>query len=101
MHFHGQANRNIVWDSNALETARAFTAYPGGHNEGYPDSFKMCFKAFYDYIAAADFDAPPFFPTFDTQTERAAAYEHYQRELLARPYLVGAHWYQYFDQPAL
>jgi predicted dehydrogenase len=24
----------------------------------------MCFKAFYDYIAAGDFDAPPFFPTF-------------------------------------
>ncbi len=46
------------------ETARAFTAYPGGHNEGYPDSFKMCFKAFYDYIAAGDFEAPPFFPTF-------------------------------------
>ena len=46
------------------ETARAYTAYPGGHSEGYPDSFKMCFKAFYDYIAAGDFSAPPFFPTF-------------------------------------
>jgi predicted dehydrogenase len=43
---------------------RPYIGYPGGHNEGYPDSFKMCFKAFYDYIAAGDFDAPPFFPTF-------------------------------------
>jgi predicted dehydrogenase len=46
------------------ETARRYTAYPGGHSEGYPDSFKMCFKAFYDYIAAGDFSAQPFFPTF-------------------------------------
>jgi len=46
------------------ETAQRYTAYPGGHSEGYPDSFKMCFKAFYDYIAAGDFSAPPFCPTF-------------------------------------
>ena len=39
------------------DTARAYTAYPGGHSEGYPDSFKMCFKAFYDYIAADNSDA--------------------------------------------
>lgn len=64
----GQRNRPngfLIKDPGLMgETARAFTAYPGGHNEGYPDSFKMCFKAFYDYIATADFDAPPFFPTF-------------------------------------
>jgi hypothetical protein len=35
-----------------------------GHAEGYPDSFKQCFKAFYGYIATGDFAAPPPFPTF-------------------------------------
>lgn len=43
---------------------------------------------------------PPFFPTLPTQAERADAYEGYQRELLARPYLIGAHWFQHYDQPA-
>ncbi len=45
--------------------ASSFTAYPGGHAEGFPDTFKMCFRAFYDYIAAGDFTAPHSFPTFE------------------------------------
>jgi len=44
--------------------ARSFINYPGGHNEGFPDTFKQCFRAFYGYIAAGDFAAPPTFPTF-------------------------------------
>ncbi len=60
-----QPNGFLIKDPGLLgETARRYTAYPGGHAEGYPDSFKMCFQAFYDYIAAGDFSAPPFFPTF-------------------------------------
>ena len=46
------------------EAAQRFITYPGGHNEGYGDSFKQCFKAFYDYLADGDFSAPPPFPTF-------------------------------------
>lgn len=46
------------------EAARRYITYPGGHNEGYDDSFKQSFKAFYDYISAGDFDAPAPFPTF-------------------------------------
>jgi predicted dehydrogenase len=44
--------------------ARAYVNYPGGHNEGFPDTFKQCFRAFYSYIAAGDFSAAPMFPTF-------------------------------------
>jgi predicted dehydrogenase len=47
------------------DSVRPYIGYPGGHNEGYPDSFKMLFKAFYDYIAAGDFSAVPQFPTFE------------------------------------
>ncbi len=31
--------------------AKPYADYPGGHPEGYPDSFKMCFRAFYDAVA--------------------------------------------------
>lgn len=46
------------------DDARAYIGYPGGHNEGYDDTFKQCFKAFYDYIAAGDLTARPDFATF-------------------------------------
>jgi predicted dehydrogenase len=60
-----RANEVLLKDPSLLSAAaRAFTSYPGGHNEGYPDTFKQCFRAFYDYIAAGDLSAPPTFPTF-------------------------------------
>ncbi len=43
---------------------RRYINYPGGHNEGFPDTFKQCFRSFYDYIEAGDFSARPGFPTF-------------------------------------
>ncbi len=47
------------------ELARGSTDFPGGHAEGFPDTFKMCFRAFYDFIAAGDFTAQPEFATFE------------------------------------
>ncbi len=46
--------------------SRGYAAYPGGHPEGYPDTFVQLFKDFYGYIAAGDFRAPRTFPTFET-----------------------------------
>lgn len=43
---------------------RPFTNYPGGHNEGFPDTFKQLFRAFYEYIHAGSWQAPRPFPTF-------------------------------------
>jgi predicted dehydrogenase len=45
--------------------ARQFASYPGGHNEGFPDTFKQLYRAVYRYIEAGDFNAPPDFPTFE------------------------------------
>jgi predicted dehydrogenase len=60
-----EPNQILPRDPGLLsEAARRYASYPGGHAEGYPDSFKQCFKAFYDYIAAGDFSAPAPFPTF-------------------------------------
>lgn len=59
------SNQILPRDPGLLSAAaRHHITYPGGHAEGYPDSFKQCFKAFYEYIAAGDFNAPPPFPTF-------------------------------------
>lgn len=59
-------NQLLTRDPSLLHTdARRVSDYPGGHNEGYPDSFKMCFRDFYQYIAAGDFSAPKTYPTFE------------------------------------
>ena len=44
--------------------ARQFTSYPGGHNEGFPDTFKQLYHAIYRYLQAGDFNVKPDFPTF-------------------------------------
>ncbi len=51
--------------SLASDAAAAAMSYPGGHNEGFPDTFKQAFGAFYGYIEAGDFNAPAPFATFD------------------------------------
>ncbi len=58
-------NQTLVKDPQLLSpTAARHASYPGGHAEGYPDTFKHCFRDFYDYIAAGDMTALPSFPTF-------------------------------------
>jgi predicted dehydrogenase len=65
-----EANQSMIKDP-ALMTpeARGYAAYPGGHAEGYPDTFAQLFKDFYAYIQAGDFKAPRTFPTFETGHE--------------------------------
>jgi predicted dehydrogenase len=46
--------------------SRGYAAYPGGHPEGYPDTFVQLFKDFYGYLAAGNLKAPRTFPTFET-----------------------------------
>ncbi|MBI1918048.1 MAG: Gfo/Idh/MocA family oxidoreductase [Planctomycetes bacterium] len=46
------------------EGVRRFANYPGGHNEGFPDTFKQLFRAVYEYIEDGDWQAPRPFPTF-------------------------------------
>ena len=43
---------------------------------------------------------PPLFPVLATQAQRADAYAQYMQRVRARPYIVGAHWFQYTDQPS-
>lgn len=59
------ANEVLLRDPSLMSPAvRPFSDYPGGHNEGFPDTFKQLFRAFYGYIAAGDRTLSPPFPTF-------------------------------------
>lgn len=61
-----QANELLIRDPSLVsEAARNAIGYPGGHNEGFADTFKQCFRAFYGYIGEGDFSAPPTYPTFE------------------------------------
>jgi predicted dehydrogenase len=57
-----RANELLVRDPALLNpSVRPFANYPGGHNEGFPDTFKQLFRAIYDTIENG---AEPKFPTF-------------------------------------
>jgi predicted dehydrogenase len=59
-----QPNELLIRDPALLSpSAQAIAQYPGGHNEGFPDSFKQLFRTFYGAIAAGDL-ASDKFPTF-------------------------------------
>jgi len=58
-------NQVVMKDPSLLsEEARAVAGYPGGHAEGFPDTFKQFSKKVYDYLLAGDFTRQPDFPTF-------------------------------------
>jgi hypothetical protein len=60
-----RANESLIRDPALLSSqARSITQYPGGHNEGFPDTFKQLFRSFYGYIEKGDFALPAPFPTF-------------------------------------
>ena len=58
-------NQTLLKDPSLLSPeARAVSSYPGGHNEGFPDTFKQLYNKVYDYILTGDFSRTPDFPTF-------------------------------------
>jgi predicted dehydrogenase len=65
-----EPNQVMLKDPALMSPAtRGYSAYPGGHQEGYPDTFAQLFKDFYAYIDKGDFAAPRSFPTFQTGHE--------------------------------
>ena len=58
-------NQILMKDPSLLSPeARAVVSYPGGHNEGFPDTFKQLYAKVYAYILAGDMSKTPDFPTF-------------------------------------
>ncbi len=62
------ANQTLLRDPGLLsDTARSHAQYPGGHNEGFPDTFKQLFRSFYTAIEKHETSGKiPFadYPTF-------------------------------------
>jgi predicted dehydrogenase len=59
-------NSHLLKDPSLLsEAARMYANYPGGHNEGFPDTFKQLYRTVYGYIEKGDWSAPKPFPTFE------------------------------------
>lgn len=60
-----QPNESLIRDPALVgDAAQGFINYPGGHNEGFPDTFKQCFRAFYGAIESGNLDGTGVFPTF-------------------------------------
>ena len=58
-----EPNQSIVKDPSLLEaSARRYADLPGGHSEGYADTFKQLFRRFYRTVA--DRSAPVEYPQF-------------------------------------
>jgi predicted dehydrogenase len=57
-----RSNELLIRDPALLRpTVRPFANYPGGHNEGFPDTFKQLFRSIYDFV---DNGGATAFPTF-------------------------------------
>ncbi len=62
---HRNEANNILEKDPSLTSAQTlpFINYPGGHSEGFPDTFKQCFRSFYDAII--DTVTTPMYPSFE------------------------------------
>ena len=49
---------------SSIRARAAFTDYPGGHAEGFPDTFKQLYRAVYAAVEEGRMPAEPDFPTF-------------------------------------
>jgi len=80
-----EPNGSLIKDPSLLmPAARPYAAYPGGHAEGYPDTFVQLFHDFYNYIDAGDLKAPRKFPTFSTGHDELLLCEAIQKSAKSR-----------------
>ena len=58
-------NEVLTRDPGLMHALSApYANYPGGHNEGFPDTFKQCFRSFYTAIAEGIPESEAIYPTF-------------------------------------
>jgi predicted dehydrogenase len=83
-----RANESLMKDPSLLTpAARGYAAYPGGHAEGYPDTFVQLFREFYAYIEAGHLTAPRKFPTFETGHEELVICEAIEKSAQDRAWV--------------
>jgi hypothetical protein len=89
------SNLNAAWNDGTfprfyLETLHALTGKPIIASEFYMAA---------EQNRSGNKNATSTFPTVTTQVERAAGFLNSIRALLQIPYVVGADWFQYYDEP--
>ncbi len=63
--YRDRYNQILIKDPSLMHgAARSVASYPGGHTEGFPDTFKQLARQVHDYIRAGNPDALQDFPTF-------------------------------------
>jgi predicted dehydrogenase len=66
-------NEVMLKDPSLLAAdVRPYASYPGGHNEGFPDTFKQLYVSVYNAIQAGDATARVDFATFEDGHKRLA-----------------------------
>jgi predicted dehydrogenase len=61
-----EPNRILIRDPSLLEPeAAAFANYPGGHDEGFPDTFKQLYRAIYADIRKGKRSSHPLYAIFE------------------------------------
>jgi predicted dehydrogenase len=84
-----RANEELPKDPALLSPqARRYAAYPGGHAEGYPDTFVQLFRDYYGYIEAGDLKAPRTFPTFETGNDEMVLCEAIEQSSRTRAWVT-------------
>ncbi len=59
-------NEVLIRDPSLLAASiRSFANYPGGHNEGFPDTFKQLYRSIYEYLIEGDYSRPKLYAGFD------------------------------------
>ena len=59
-------NALLMTDPSLMhEEVRPFANYPGGHQEGFPDTFKQLYRAIYQDVQSARPSAAPLYATFE------------------------------------
>jgi predicted dehydrogenase len=83
MGYRQKPNEILLKDPSLMQLeTRQYAPYPGGHAEGYPDTFARHFSDFYKYVEKGDFEAPPSFPTLEDGCRELKLCEAIQRSTL-------------------
>ncbi|MEM8669984.1 MAG: Gfo/Idh/MocA family oxidoreductase [Planctomycetota bacterium] len=65
MGYRDAPNQSLIRDPALLSgQASSKCSYPGGHNEGFPDTFKQLFRDFYQSVENGQYRSDPTYPTF-------------------------------------
>jgi predicted dehydrogenase len=81
-------NEILLKDPSLMKPdARKVAAYPGGHAEGYPDTFSQMVRTVYGYIAEGDFSKPRPFATFEDGWRELALCEAIEKSAKKRAWV--------------